>query len=242
MLIFFLDFLLFSSITAALLIIRNIFKSYFEQIQNYGPEIYQLAEVLGTDAAAQVPPEAIAPTLDAVNTLMQKSLWLHYLLLPLVLIIFFLLFQSLSWKYLTKTPIKRTVLALVLPLLLFGFLVINLLSYLSYIFFQDGTSSPLLLIINALLLIIVLYPSLIIIINPRLSLESSLSLSLKKLRYSLLYYLLFLLSLSLFFLLLTLSYIYLLIGLSVFPLLFFLFILLFIFNKQREHLIGKLRR
>ena len=233
------DLALFSSLVILLVSIRSIFRSYFQELQNLGPSIYQFAEQLGTESAAQPSPLQIEATLDAVTVLLNKSLFLNYVILPLAVFVIFFVFQSISWKILTKSPVKRTMLYLIFPLLLLVLLIVNLLSQLAFSFLGEGSSNMLLLILNIVFLVIAMYFSFIALSNPKASLEKTFKLAKEKLQKILPHFILFLITHAILLLLLTLLYIFLLIKVNIFTLVAISLLFVYLAHYQQGKLIKK---
>lgn len=236
--IFVLDLIFAALLISLLLFVRLQTKEYFEQVQGFSQEIASLEEELAGEAS----PEEIARAtdrLDTIDGILTRSLLLNTLLLPLLLFVFWIVFQGGIWKLSTHVSFTKFTLASIIPMILFFIFVLYFLDYLSYVMFNDTVASLGMLLLILLTLTVSAYFFLVIILKPQLSLKNSLVFAKTCFKKLILPFFLLIIAGGIYVLLLTLIFIFTYVGVSSILPGLLLIVLLVILNYQRSKLVKK---
>ena len=238
--IFLLD-LLFTILLISLLVgIRIESKKYFEQVQSFSPEVTKVQELVNTKEASEKDLEQADQTLNTIDNILSKSLWLNSIFFPLGIFLLWILLEGLVWNSLTGIKFKMFVLYSLLPTLLFFSFTLYFLQYLSLALYNDTTASLFLLLGLAAFLGAVIYFTLISFVRSE-SLKNNFNIAKKNLKRLILPLLFLLFSLIVYLFLIILIFIFSYVQVSfILPgiLLFFVIVLL---NYQREYYIKKVK-
>ncbi len=150
--------ILFTMFLVLLLIsVRQKSINYLYDIQDYSEELNTIQQDLETQNLTSYNQENITVTLDTVNKILDKALFLLKILLPISLILLSLIFYYLIWRFTSNISIKNYLIYSTVPLLLFFTFCYYLLNYIAYRYYFIEESPLIKLIIAAILLIITYY-------------------------------------------------------------------------------------
>ena len=226
---FLLDLIFISSIILILIIARKQLQLYMDNLQNLSPQVSDLANILSSQNLTTYNQTYAEQIISQTNNLVFNT-QIFLLLIPITMIIFYLITQSINWKIINKTKISLFLLSSI-PFLAISLLFLNSLLDLLQTFLYEESTNLILTLSLFVLFIIITYFTLIFYIKGKIKFIKQAILPC------------FLILLNWFFILLNLIlvYIFILTEQSILILLFPLIILLIIFNYQRTSFIKKVK-
>lgn len=176
-----------------LVLIRQQVLNNIQEIQSYSAEISYISEDIQNPNLTAEQTLQIDTTLDEFDRILNKSLILLQVVLPVSIFILSFVFYYLIWYTLTRISLKRFLMYSSIPLILLLITVFFALNYIAYYyFFIDENPLPQ-LIISALLLITTYYLALFNLSNKK-PFKHNLKLALKNVHKFILPYLLILIT------------------------------------------------
>ncbi len=164
---------------AFLILVRQQALGYVSEIQSYAGDIDLISQQATQNDLSPEQRYSIDQTVSSFDKILNKSLILLQLILPLTIFIMSIIFFYFIWHFINKITFKRFLTYSIIPIILLLASVFFTINYIAYVyFFVDENPMPY-LIVSSLLLIITYYISLFGLSNKN-NLKSNLKISLKK--------------------------------------------------------------
>ncbi len=236
-----LDIIFTILIISSLVISRNITRDYLMQIGDYSGDIEKIKESLGNTNLEDSQIEESTKKIEYVNSIANKALILNQVILPLVILALFFLFQISYWKINSNISLKFIATYSILMIGLLAIFLLSLLNYLEYFFFFTGNKYSLVLAIISLVLVyLVGYIFFILFTRREHKLRSSLIFSLKNVRKLVLQYSFFSLASFVYFVLIALIFVIIFVNYSLIIPGIALFMIILVINIQKYFIVKKI--
>jgi len=142
---------------------RSRTADYLSEISSYSEEIDSIKYNLENDIIPENDLIEAESTISYVSSVADKALALNKIILPIMLILIIIIYESLYWKLNKNTKLIIIIPVTIMNTLILAALILSIISYADYKLFYSGKNSLYLIILLSVLLIITSYFSLIIL-------------------------------------------------------------------------------
>lgn len=153
----FLEILFTVLLVLLLVFVREKAIGYLYEVQGLGGNIGVLEKDLATQNLTSYDRAQLQSSLDNMNSILDKGLFLINFVLPISLVFISLLFYFFIWKLTSRVSLKRFIFSSILPIVFILTTSYFILSYIAYRYYFISESPLLMLVISIILLVISYY-------------------------------------------------------------------------------------